>query len=368
MTAAPPCAAVCAMPLFVAQRLLPDIRAYGYDPAVHAARAAWMVSNFVMDGYPLEAPGEPLSWDNVVYQGQGLGCGLHAPAAAGGAVAAQRVHRLPCLSRLEPADARRWLSQASPEALRDEAAADLIAAYGEEFWRARAGWITVRGHAMATPHCGSLSNAGLAALLDVDGQILFAHADLSGYSVFEEAAWWGVTAAARIRARAPPPEKKKPAARLVQAGGGLDATASVFSPATRRPTRRARVEHGQQVRHVHAAALVAGHVQHHLPLVQHDRALAHVQRLAHAVRHHHGGELAFGDDAPSAATRNRRCGSSAAVCSSSSRMRDGCSAAISRLTAWRWPPDNRPISARVVFQAQAQRRQPLAKPSRASRP
>ena len=48
--------AVCAMPLFVAQRLLPDIRAYGYDPAVHASRAAWMVSNFVMDGYPLEAP------------------------------------------------------------------------------------------------------------------------------------------------------------------------------------------------------------------------------------------------------------------------------------------------------------------------
>ena len=47
-------------------------------------------------------------------------------------------------------------------------------------------------------HCGSLSNAGLAALRDVDGQILFAHADLSGYSVFEEAAWWGVTAAARI--------------------------------------------------------------------------------------------------------------------------------------------------------------------------
>ena len=72
---APPCGrAVCAMPLFVAQRLLPDIRAYGYDPAVHASpRAAWMVSNFVMDGYPLEAPGEPLSWDNVVYQGQGLG-------------------------------------------------------------------------------------------------------------------------------------------------------------------------------------------------------------------------------------------------------------------------------------------------------
>ena len=198
--------AVCAMPLFVAQRLLPDIRAYGYDPAVHASpRAAWMVSNFVMDGYPLEAPGEPLSWDNVVYQGQGLGYVVSTHQLL-------RVARSPrsvftayhALSRLEPADARRWLSQASPEALRDEAAADLIAAYGEEFWRrARRLDITVRGHAMATPHCGSLSNAGLAALRDVDGQILFAHADLSGYSVFEEAAWWGVTAAARILSARP---------------------------------------------------------------------------------------------------------------------------------------------------------------------
>lgn len=159
--------AVCAMPLFVAQRLLPDIRAYSLRPAVHASpRAAWMVSNFVMDGYPLEAPGEPLSWDNVVYQGQGLGYVVSTHQLL-------RVARSPrsvftayhALSRLEPADARRWLSQASPEALRDEAAVDLIAAYGEEFWRcARRLDITVRGHAMATPHCGSLSNAGLAAL------------------------------------------------------------------------------------------------------------------------------------------------------------------------------------------------------------
>jgi hypothetical protein len=28
-----------------------------------------------------------------------------------------------------------------------------------------------------------------------DGPILFAHADLSGFSVFEEASWWGYRAA-----------------------------------------------------------------------------------------------------------------------------------------------------------------------------
>ncbi len=199
--------AVCAMPLFVAQRLLPDIRAYGYDPAAHASpHAPWLVSNFVMDGYPREAPGEPLSWDNVVYQGQALGYVVSTHQLL-------RVARSPrtvftayhALSNQTPQAARQWLAEARPEALRDEAAADLVAAYGDEFWRrARQLEITVRGHAMASPYCGYLSNAGLAALREVDGPVLFAHADLSGYSVFEEAAWWGVAAAGRILGQRPP--------------------------------------------------------------------------------------------------------------------------------------------------------------------
>ena len=192
---------VCAMPLFVAQRILPDIRAYGYDPAVHASsHAPWLVSNFVLDGYPIEAPGEPLSWDNVVYQGRALGYVVSTHQLL-------RVTRSPrtaftayhALSGQSPSAARQWLATASPQDLRDEAATDLLAAYGKEFWRnARRLDITVRGHAMASPLCGYLSNAGLAALRDVDGPILFAHADLSGYSIFEEASWWGMVAAGRI--------------------------------------------------------------------------------------------------------------------------------------------------------------------------
>ena len=40
------------------------------------------------------------------------------------------------------------------------------------------------------PTPGGLTNAGLAALREADGKLLFAHSDLSGYSVFEEAVWW----------------------------------------------------------------------------------------------------------------------------------------------------------------------------------
>ena len=53
--------------------------------------------------------------------------------------------------------------------------------------------------------------------------------------------------------------------------------------------------------------------------------------------------------AVSSSTNAAVFGSSAAVCSSSSRMRDGCSDAISRLTAWRWPPESRPMRSARRF-------------------
>ena len=55
-----------------------------------------------------------------------------------------------------------------------------------------------RGHAMAIPTPGFLSRPGIARLRESAGPIHYAHADLSGYSVFEEAAWWGDRAARRI--------------------------------------------------------------------------------------------------------------------------------------------------------------------------
>jgi hypothetical protein len=77
----------------------------------------------------------------------------------------------------------------------------LLLAYGDKFAEhATALEITVRGHAMASPSPGFLSNRGLEALRAADGKILFAHADLSSFSVFEEAAWWGCEAARKILA------------------------------------------------------------------------------------------------------------------------------------------------------------------------
>jgi hypothetical protein len=56
------------------------------------------------------------------------------------------------------------------------------------------------GHAMAIPAPGVRGSVWLAALQNPSGRIAFAHSDLSGYSVFEEAFHWGLHAGAMTAA------------------------------------------------------------------------------------------------------------------------------------------------------------------------
>jgi hypothetical protein len=57
------------------------------------------------------------------------------------------------------------------------------------------------GHAMCIPVPGLRGSAALQALREPQGRLHFAHADLAGYSVFEEAYAAGLQAARAIVAR-----------------------------------------------------------------------------------------------------------------------------------------------------------------------
>jgi hypothetical protein len=190
--------AICAMPLHVATRVVTAIKDYGFDPASHMPTyAPWMVSNFMMNAFPQELPEASLSWDNVVCQEPGLGYVVSTHQDIRVTPPPKTVFTAwTALSDRSPADAASWMERASPAELLAVVSADLKSAYG---WRLAACVervdITLRAHAMATPRPGFRSNAGLKALRELDGPIVFAHADLSGFSVFEEAAWWGYRAA-----------------------------------------------------------------------------------------------------------------------------------------------------------------------------
>jgi glycine/D-amino acid oxidase-like deaminating enzyme len=203
--------AVAAMPLYVLQHVLVDSARYGFVPTRDLPTyAPWMVSNFIMRAFPEERPGAPLSWDNVVYEEPGLGYVVSTHQE----IRLSRPERTVftayhALSDLEPSAARHWLDRADVADLATAAARDLRLAYG---WRlplcVERVEITVRGHGMAVPRPGFLSNAGRNALRATAGPIFFAHSDLSGLSLFEEAAWWGYRAGAQMAGGRNDPRKQ----------------------------------------------------------------------------------------------------------------------------------------------------------------
>ena len=193
--------AICAMPLFVAARVIPNLAHYGFDSSVHMPRyAPWLVSNFLLRRFPSEPSGAPLSWDNIVYNGAGLGYVVSTHQEIRVAQPPQTVFSAyQALSDRAPDDVRKWLAGATAHELYEQASCDLAQVYGLRFpLYTQALDVTVRGHAMASPAPGFLNNAGINALRKADGKLLFAHSDLSGYSVFEEAAWWGYEAARKV--------------------------------------------------------------------------------------------------------------------------------------------------------------------------
>lgn len=189
---------VLALPLHVARHVWSTGPWAGLPPLPD--HAPWLVANFMRQGFPVEAEGAPLAWDNVVYQGQGLGYVVSTHQDIRQARPERTVFTAyQALSQQSPAQIRSWLQRASAAELYEAVASDLHQAYGSLFrWGNQAVEITVRGHAMASPAPGFLSHPTLLALRGADQKILFAHADLSGLSVFEEASWWGYQAALKL--------------------------------------------------------------------------------------------------------------------------------------------------------------------------
>lgn len=195
-------AVVLAVPLFVARHVDPELGAR-MPTAVLPRSAPWVVSNFVLDAFPEEQKGAPLAWDNVVVGSSSLGYVVSTHQDLARARPAQTVFTAyHALAERPSGAARAWLDRASAAELTHLAALDLRTAYG---WRlgpcVQSVRITARGHAMAYPSPGFLDNPALSLLRRGDGPVQYAHSDLSSFSVFEEASYWGVCAADRILAR-----------------------------------------------------------------------------------------------------------------------------------------------------------------------
>ncbi|QNM95989.1 NAD(P)/FAD-dependent oxidoreductase [Chitinimonas koreensis] len=186
---------VWAGPAWLLPRLWPQRPAELAAAAAALDHAPWLVANLTLREPPDDAGPVPLSWDNVLYRGQGLGyvVATHQQLGLGRRGTVLTYYRP--LSETGPAAGRRLLLETPRERWAAQILAELgqahpdIAAQCErlDVWR----W----GHAMVRPRPGLLGGPALPVLRRPHGRILAAHADLSGFSLAEEAHYWGVRAA-----------------------------------------------------------------------------------------------------------------------------------------------------------------------------
>ena len=182
--------AIVAAPQFVVTHLLPD-RAFTKE----FTYAPWLLATLTVTALP-DNESFPLCWDNVIYGGKGLGYiyDQHQDVA-------QQHDKKVITYYYSFADAdtkrsRKELYTRKPEYWKEMVLAELETAhpgirdYVEEIRLHRL------GHGMISPVAGFMfGDARQQAAMPLQGKIFFAHSDLSGISVFEEAFHQGIVAA-----------------------------------------------------------------------------------------------------------------------------------------------------------------------------
>lgn len=202
---------VVALPLLVAARVLQGPPAFLRAAAAQLAWAPWVVSNIAIDAPLADRPGAAPAWDNVLYQ-DGAPGGLGYVDAGHQRLDPRAAVNLPTVLTYYQAlgdlpGARAQLERQPWQHWAEAALAALAAPHPDLRARVQRVEVTRYGHAMAIPRPGGLrilSQIGLQRLsggnrLLLNGErsralptpatarLAFAHADWSGYSVFEEA-------------------------------------------------------------------------------------------------------------------------------------------------------------------------------------
>jgi monoamine oxidase len=199
---------IVAVPLHAARRIVADP-----PPALPAARlpqAPWLVANLALREPLAAGAGAAPAWDNVLYDPAG-----RAPGALGYVDALhQLLHRPPGRALITaywalPGSARPALLAEDWRAWAGRVVAELARAHPDLPRKLQRADLSRFGHAMAIPAPGVRSQPALQALAaGPAGRLHFAHSDLAGYSVFEEAFTAGDAAgraaAAAVAGRARP--------------------------------------------------------------------------------------------------------------------------------------------------------------------
>ena len=192
---------VWAAALFVLPRVAVSLPAPLAALAGAGEYAPWLVANLSLSELPAAGVGAPLSWDNVLYDAPGLGyvVATHQQVRIAPGPSVFTYYRV--LSELPPAKARELLMNSSREAWATTILEELGRAHPDLPALTTRLDVFRHGHAMIRPLPGVVHSSARQALVNGWQRVQFAHADLSGMSLFEEANYHGVRAAEVILSR-----------------------------------------------------------------------------------------------------------------------------------------------------------------------
>ncbi len=186
---------VLAVPRFIASRIVRVLRESG-DRAEGFDYAPWVVANLHLSERPLER-GSPPAWDNVLYDSPSLGyvCATHQRGSDFGPTIF--TYYLP-LAHVDSSRERTALLGADHASYRDAVLADVSRAHPNLREVTERLDVFRWGHAMIRPRPGFIFSETRQKSMRALGRIHFAHTDLSGIALFEEAFDHGLRAADEV--------------------------------------------------------------------------------------------------------------------------------------------------------------------------
>ncbi len=185
--------AIVCLPRFVARRVVEPLRG---EKESGFAYAPWLVANLTVEDAP-SGNGAAPAWDNVLYASEGLGYvdATHQGFSLDRRRAVWTYYR-PLTG--DPDARRREARDKDLSYWRELCLADLERALPGLRAKVKRLDAWVWGHGMVLPRPGFVWSDERRRAAEPRGAIHFAHSDLSGYSIFEEANYRGVVAAEQV--------------------------------------------------------------------------------------------------------------------------------------------------------------------------
>ncbi|HWS27725.1 MAG TPA: NAD(P)-binding protein [Xanthomonadales bacterium] len=169
--------------------------------ARHYSHAPWLVANLTLARFPEQRAGASTAWDNVLHDSPGLGyvVSTHQQMRQHAGATVFTYYR--ALSGMTPQEGRAVLQETSREAWAEQILAELERPHPDIRQVTTRLDVHCNGHAMARPLPGLIWGQARRLFAADAPRLRFAHADVSGFSLFEEAQYRGVLAAERTLRR-----------------------------------------------------------------------------------------------------------------------------------------------------------------------